>query len=179
MSGLALVAGGLLIWSLVLNVVYGNVRYDSLFTLLGVVLVLSAVGLRVCHKRRHGLVQEKLKEEEKARRRRPRTVSLVVACGGCEVEQKEAGKEERDPHGGGCVGRGGGGGTGGGKASACLQRALLSPASHHYHHDTWVLALRVQEAHYTPVLGGETQVRLIVKGQRGGGGEKTVQFIHT
>lgn len=50
MSVLALVAAGLLIWSLVLNVVYGNVQFDSLFTGLGIILIASALGIRACHR---------------------------------------------------------------------------------------------------------------------------------
>lgn len=50
MSVLALVAAGLLIWSLVLNAVLGNVAYDSLFTGLGVILIASALGIRACHR---------------------------------------------------------------------------------------------------------------------------------
>ncbi len=50
MSALALVAAGLLIWSLVLNVVYGNVAYDTVFTGLGLILIVSALGSRTCHR---------------------------------------------------------------------------------------------------------------------------------
>jgi hypothetical protein len=50
MSALALLAAGLLIWSLVLNVVYGNVAYDTLFTGLGLILIASALAIRACHR---------------------------------------------------------------------------------------------------------------------------------
>jgi hypothetical protein len=189
MSVLALVASGLLIWSLVLNAVYGNVFYDTLFTVLGLFLLASALTLRAFHRRRQRLERQESGREE---------VSMVVACAREEEKDgREEGKEGAMEKGVGlatpCRGwtgdnrpedreepetvkeEGGEGGeveegerkkrSGRGRSSEtgpprCLEEALLplppSPRPPPMH--GWLLALRVKERHYMPVLGGETQV---------------------
>jgi len=193
MSGLALLASGLLVWSLVLNVVYGNAFYDCLFTFLGLLLLSSALCLRALHLRRRRLEkEERRKVGEWNGQPKRRRVSLVLACaGGCEEERKEGGREEKVEGRGVLVldprrSRRGGGdnkkdrkteGQRKGKSTqvdvmeageaALLKEALLTPPAHgqqhhdhhhHRHHNSWLLAVRIKETHYMPVLGGETQV---------------------
>lgn len=194
MSGLALLASGLLVWSLVLNVVYGNIFFDSLFTFLGLLLLSSALCLRALHMRRRRLEMEEGRVGEWNGQAKQRRVSLVLACaGGCEEERKEVGREEKVEGGGFLVldprrsRRVCGDDKKGGKMegqrkgkstqaevleageAALLEQALLTPPSHgqqHHHHDhhhhrhphSWLLAVRIKETHYMPVLGGETQV---------------------
>ena len=192
MSVLALFASGLLVWSLVLNVIYGNVFYDSLFTFLGLLLLTSALCLRALHLRRRRLEKEEgRKVGEWNCQPKRRRVSLVLACaGGCEEERKEGGREEKvegrgflvlDPRRSRrvCGDNKKDGMTEGqrkGKSTqvevieageaALLEEALLTLPSHgqhhdhhhHRHHHSWLLAVRIKETHYMPVLGGETQV---------------------
>lgn len=193
MSGLALLASGLLVWSLVLNVVYGNVFYDSLFTFLGLLLLTSALCLWPLHLRRRRLEKEEgRKGGEWNGQPERRRVSLMLACArGCEEERKEGGREEKVEGGGFlvldprrsrrvCGDSKKDGMTEGqrkGKSTqvevmeageaALLEEALLTPPSHgqqhhdhhhHRHHHSWLLAVRIKETHYMPVLGGETQV---------------------
>jgi hypothetical protein len=162
MSGLALLATGLLVWSLVLNVVYGNVFYDSLFTFLGLLLLSSALCLRVLHMRRRRLEKKEGGVGERTGpRKRRRVVSMLACAEGCEEERKEGGKEGKVERGGflmldsrrlhpACGGKRKDGEAAGqrrgedtqtgvveaGKAVS-LQRALLTPPSHHrhQHHD--------------------------------------------
>ena len=108
MSGLALLASGLLVWSLVLNVVYGNEFYDSLFTFLGLLLLSSALCLRALHMRRRRLEKEEGRVGGWNSQPKRRRVSLVLACaGGCEEERKEGGRKRWRGEGSWCSTLGG------------------------------------------------------------------------
>lgn len=113
---------------------------------------------------------------------------MLACAGGCEEERKEGGREEKVEGGGFLVldprrsrrvcgdqkkdeqrkGKSTQAEVMEAGEAALLEQALLTPLSHthrhhhdhnqHRHHHSWLLAVRVKETHYMPVLGGETQV---------------------